>query len=304
MKTVIDTRFHDLEQFIQEVQHWDLDFRILDTGGFQGRLKQLVSRDVLVTYARFHRSLDQAGATPEGFRTFGILGITCKGFWWRGQQINHNDLLVFPPSNELCSTSHRDFEVFTVSMRESYLVQLVNDLGITSNPTCRHEVIPLETHAIQQLRTLAGIIITATDAATLPAISQTLAEKLLICANTQIPGKRACLRRRDLAVDRVAEYVRSTPAPVSELAGLCRIACVSERTLQYAFRERYGISPNIYVRRWKLNTARRLLLQADPAEATVNGIAMDLGFHHQGQFAADYRRLFLETPSATLGSKH
>ena len=64
------------------------------------------------------------------------------------------------------------------------------------------------------------------------------------------------------------------------------------------------MSPNVYIRHWKLNTARRLLLQADPTEATVNGIAMDLGFHHQGQFAADYRKLFLETPSATLGSKH
>lgn len=303
MNTVLDTSFNDLEHFTQEVQHWDLDFRILDTGGFLGRLKQLASRDVLVSYARFHRGLEQAGATPAGFRTFGILGITCKGFWWRGQQVNHNDLLVFPPSNELCSTSHRDFEVFTVSLRASYLERLINDLGMTIDPTGRREVIPLETRAIQELRTLAGMIVNATDAAALPAISQTLAERLLICANTQISGKRASLRRRDLAVERVAEYVRSTPAPISDLASLCRIAGVSERTLQYAFKERYGIPPNVYVRWWNLNTARRLLVQADPLEATVNGIAMDLGFNHQGQFAADYRKLFLETPSVTLASK-
>ena len=64
MKAVLDTRFHDLEQFMQAVHHWDLDFRIMDTGGFQGRLKQLVSENVLVSYARFLRGLDQAGATP------------------------------------------------------------------------------------------------------------------------------------------------------------------------------------------------------------------------------------------------
>ena len=303
MKAVLDTRFHDLEQFMQEVHHWDLDFRVMDTGGFQGRLKQLVSENMLVSYARFQRGLDQAGATPPGFRTFAILGKACNGFWWRGHPVTHNDLLAFPPSNELQSFSRRDFEVFTVSLRESCLVQLVNDLGIPFNPTCKREVIPLEPGAIQELRTLAGMIVSTTNAVAASAISQVLAERLLVYANTGTSGKRTSMRKRDLAVDRVREYVRSVPAPVSELAGLCRIAGVSERTLQYAFRERYGISPNVYIRRWKLNTARRQLLQADPADATVNGIAMDLGFHHQGQFAADYRKLFLETPSMTLVSR-
>jgi hypothetical protein len=53
MHIVLDTHINNLEQFIDEVQHWDLDFRLLDTGGFTGRVKQLVSQDVLITYARF-----------------------------------------------------------------------------------------------------------------------------------------------------------------------------------------------------------------------------------------------------------
>lgn len=52
-----------------------------------------------------------------------------------------------------------------------------------------------------------------------------------------------------LEVNRVVEYVRSTPDPTSELARLCRIAGVSERTLQYAFKERYGIPPNVFVKK-------------------------------------------------------
>lgn len=303
MKTVLDTSFNDLEQFIQEVQHWDLDFRILDTGGFQCRLKQLVSRDVLVSYVRLQRSLDQAGATPPGYRTFGIIGKTCDGFWWRGQQVCRDDLLVFPPSNELRSASHGNFEVFTVSLHSTYLEQLVNDLGIAINPISKHEVIPLGPRVIHELRTLAGMIVNSTNSAASSTISQALAEKLLISTNTGISGKRASLRRRDLAIDRVAEYIRSTPAPVFDSATLCRIARVSERTLQYAFMERYGIPPNVYVRSWNMNTARRLLLQTDPAEATVNEIAVSLGFLHGGQFAADYAKLFSELPSTTLDSK-
>lgn len=84
MKTALDTHFNNLEQFIHEIQHWDLDFRLLDTGGFQGRIKQVVSRDALVSYAWFQCGLDQTGATPPGYRTFGTPGKACNGFWWRG----------------------------------------------------------------------------------------------------------------------------------------------------------------------------------------------------------------------------
>jgi hypothetical protein len=64
MQIVLDTHFNNLEQFINEVMHWDLDFRLLGTGGFLGHVKQFVSQDVLIAYARFQRGLDQTGATP------------------------------------------------------------------------------------------------------------------------------------------------------------------------------------------------------------------------------------------------
>ncbi|MFW2440786.1 MAG: helix-turn-helix domain-containing protein [Arenicellales bacterium] len=83
---------------------------------------------------------------------------------------------------------------------------------------------------------------------------------------------------------------------------MCRVARVSERTLQYAFRERYGIAPNTFVKRWKLNSVRQSLLLADTEADNVFSIAMGHGFHHQGQFAADYRELFAELPSRTLES--
>lgn len=302
MKTALDTRFNNLEQFIHEIQHWDLDFRLLDTGGFQGYIKQVVSRDVLVSYARFQRGLDQTGATPSGYRTFVILGKACNGFWWRGHQVTNNDLLVFPPSNELRSVSHKDFEVFTISLRSAHFDQLVNNLGLGSHPDKIREVIQMEPQTIQGLRELAGIIVSESDRQASLAAAQVLAEKLAVYTSKNSAGRKSFLRKRDLAINRVVEYVRNVPAPASELTRLCHIAGVSERTLQYAFKERYGIPPNVFVKRWNLNSARRLLLQAGPA--TVNDIATSLGFSHQGHFTVDYRKLFAELPSTTLDSKH
>ena len=305
MQIVLDTHFTNVEQFMHEVQQWDLDFRLLGTGGFLGQVKQLVSRDVLIGYARFQRSLDQTGATPLGYRTFVILGKGCRGFWWRGHMVTNSDLLVFPRSNELYSASGEDFEVFTISVREAYLEQLNDDLGLLPGlADSKREVIRLEPVIAQELRTLAGKIVRYMGGATAQATAQELVERLAICTAKQYPVSRHSIRMRDLAVYRVVEYIRSVPAHTSDLAMLCRIARVSERTLQYAFKERYGISPNVFVKRWNLNSARRLLLQADPAETNVNDIAMNLGYFHQSQFAADYRKLFAELPSETLSSKH
>ena len=303
MQIVINTRFNNLEQFIDEVKHWDLDFRLLGTGGFLGHIKQLISQDVLIMYARLQRGLDQTGATPPGYRTFVILGKDCHGFWWRGYQVTNNDLLVFPQSNELQSASNADFEVFTISVREPYLEQLGEDLGLYGLAKSTHEVIRLDSRTAQGLRALAGMIVKSAGGMAAVIAAQELSERLAICTATGLPRNRPSMRKRDLAVDRVVDYCHNNSAPPYGLAELCRIAGVSERTLQYAFKERFGIAPNVYVKRCNLNSVRQFLLRADPEKANVTDIAMDLGFFHLGQFAADYRKLFSEPPSTTLVSK-
>jgi AraC-like DNA-binding protein len=45
---------------------------------------------------------------------------------------------------------------------------------------------------------------------------------------------------------------------------------------------------------------RRALMREDPSTATVTRLATDYGFWELGRFAAAYRQLFGETPSASL----
>ena len=77
---------------------------------------------------------------------------------------------------------------------------------------------------------------------------------------------------------------------------------VSMRTLEYAFRDVLGLSPVQYLRAARLRGVRRELLRAGPA-IRVSDAAARWGFWHLSQFAADYKRLFGELPSATLGRR-
>ena len=99
MQIILDSHFKHLEHFIDEARYWDLDFRQLGIGGFEGYMKQLISQNVLFSYAQFRRGLDQVGATPPGYRTFVILGQYCNGFRWRGLPITQSVLLIFPNTN-------------------------------------------------------------------------------------------------------------------------------------------------------------------------------------------------------------
>ena len=81
---------------------------------------------------------------------------------------------------------------------------------------------------------------------------------------------------------------------------LCRELAVSERTLHYAFQEIRGLSPMAYFKASRLNAVRQELKAAAAGTTTVGEIAQRWGFWHNGEFAADYRRLFGELPSQTL----
>ena len=59
------------------------------------------------------------------------------------------------------------------------------------------------------------------------------------------------------------------------------------------------LTPRAFLRRCRLELARRRLLEAGEGE-TVSSVALDCGFGHFGDFAAAYKARFGETPSATL----
>ncbi|SDX90404.1 helix-turn-helix domain-containing protein [Roseicitreum antarcticum] len=86
------------------------------------------------------------------------------------------------------------------------------------------------------------------------------------------------------------------------VADLCAATGVSERSLQYAFRDYVGMSPLAYLKVRRMNEVRTVLLHNEPEATSVTDIAMQFGFGHLGRFAGDYKRLFGETPSTTLAS--
>ena len=84
---------------------------------------------------------------------------------------------------------------------------------------------------------------------------------------------------------------------------LCRAAVVSERALEYAFKEVMGLTPVAYLTRLRLHRVRQALLLATHGSTTVSAVALDWGFWHFGEFSRAYKDCFGELPSDTLRRK-
>jgi transcriptional regulator GlxA family with amidase domain len=84
------------------------------------------------------------------------------------------------------------------------------------------------------------------------------------------------------------------------VSDLCRAAAVSERALEYAFKETLGLTPVAYLTRLRLHRVRDALLKATRDTTTVSSVALAWGFWHFGEFSQAYKACFGELPSETL----
>jgi len=108
------------------------------------------------------------------------------------------------------------------------------------------------------------------------------------------------LRSQALIVKRAEDYALSHTHDHVHVGDLCRAASVSERALQYAFKEVVGVTPVAYLIRLRLHRVRQALLAAGRGSTTVSAVALDWGFWHFGEFSRAYKKCFGERPSDTL----
>lgn len=203
---------------------------------------------------------------------------------------------MYVPAGQGCIGVHVGTADFEAACR---LLEV--DMPATRDRGLRVEHVPAERlHAfrafVARLQSLpAGLAFGAARAR-----GESLARQLVRLVVGEGPVRRSSLvaAGRLRAVRRIDEQVLAAPNGQYTLAELCRIACVSPRTLEYAFHSHFDMSPIAYVRALRLQESRRLLRQG---RVGVTEAATRCGFTHLGQFSADFRRMFGVLPSRVGG---
>lgn len=116
--------------------------------------------------------------------------------------------------------------------------------------------------------------------------------------------KRVNQSKRSQGVRKVMDYLQNYGENIPTIPELCKIAKLSERNLQYGFKEYLGVTPIRYLRLIRLNGVRRDLLINHAKKNRIVDVALDWGFIELGRFASEYHQLFQELPSATHKNFH
>ena len=303
---LLDVLFADIDQMCQAARSWDLEFRPLELpppGESVGRICQSRHGPLEIGYARILTGVDQVGAPPPGLLTFVILEDRLRRLWWRSHDVNNDRVLVFPIGSELRSVSGSDFEIHTISVSEDVVAEVCNELEISwPGPRECAEQFQVPAYLLGPMRRSLRRLRDGQAEAPWVEGRQILTDLISywLLAMNRSAGRRPSLRARDVAVRKSLEFMEQADWTSFSLTTLQRSIKVSQRTLEYAFRERFGMTPAAFMKARRLSLVRSELARAASGETTVGAAMAKVGFSHVGQFASDYRRAFRELPSETL----
>jgi AraC-like DNA-binding protein len=153
--------------------------------------------------------------------------------------------------------------------------------------------------AAENLATHAPDVLAQPEAAR--ALEHAFVHAMIMCLSESKPVRMTMGTLRQTAIiARFEELLAANSDQPLHLAEICTATGASERTLRASCIEHLGMGPIRYLWLRRMHLAHTALIQAAPGSATVTRIATDNGFWEMGRFAAEYRALFGEAPSATL----
>lgn len=292
-------QFDDVDALKDAVDDWDLDFLPLGRGKFEASISQYFFNELTLGFANFSSKIEQKGSTPKDCKTFVIPMNPEVNYVWRNEEIDKNTLALFPANRELYSISNESFNVCTISIKNDFLIRLIQKLELDFIlPTLQNQLTwKIGDGEMQQLRYLA---IKLSESYGYLDRSQIFSEDivsriLLLLANEK--GKNRYSQANNLqAIYHTSRWVSHTPSLDLNIKNLHRNSYMSRRAMEYAFRELFEMSPNNYLKKVKLWRTRKALKRSIE-KPVIGKIARENGFNHLSQFSNDFKLEFGELPS-------
>lgn len=306
---LISSVFNDFEMYSEAVKGWALDFRLLSRNDFYASLVMASFPNIVISRTKLVGKIEQLGLTPEGYRTIAIPVEKKENLVWLNKIVEENMILVFPEDRSLDAVSHNEFDVYVVSIKEDFLYETIDYLE------CAHclelfdgnEKYVVVVNAFLHLFSFrAERLLSAVELGDKQHdfMLNQLISMLLLNMNGE-PEIESFVNpiKRDLALKKAVEIINNEQDRLFSIPELCQIVEVSERTLQYAFQNKFQVSPHEYMKAIRLHKVKRKLHAMSGENISISSLAGEFHFWHMGEFANDFRRQFGVLPSDILRAK-
>jgi AraC-like DNA-binding protein len=284
---------------------WETEIRQLDLHARPVHFSACSSPNLTLLQVDFPNRVHQRGAPPDGRLTFGIPSKPQRELNINGVPVSSESITCF--SNGLDSVSEPMFNAYTISLDAGQLRKSLNRLG-KGERSFRAESRRLETDELFPVRrnlSEALALASRTDlqqetrTALFENFERQLPETIVgLWSGGAADHQSASAGSRRQVVRRTMDLLASDSRRQCGIQDLCDAGACSQRTLERAYREQFGITPKQYLNRIRLAGVHRALLNAEEGRS-IGDLAAHWGFWHLSQFAANYRAMFGELPSQT-----
>jgi AraC-like DNA-binding protein len=301
---------HDIEELQQVVEPWEVILRQISPGKLHARMDYVQVNGIVLYRERWSHRLLATGATPKGFFFFGGNASSKQRVGWCGVELGADCLAFGRSSTEIDFVTPETEAHICLLVPEHLMLRYLGE-ELTTQGLANSRFLACTRGAgaflLQTMERILDKYWIQRDLLTHERTRQALEWQLMGCLVEFLLTRReestaACTRRasRYRIVRRAIELCESVPQPISvpDLADACG---VSKRVLELGFQKTVRTTPSQLMRQSRLNRVRRELRTADRASVSVTEILSRAGVSEFGRFAVEYKNLFGESPSTTLG---
>jgi AraC family ethanolamine operon transcriptional activator len=304
-------RYTLFDELAENFSGWDLDFVQLSPSEGEFELQQIQSNTAFLARASLSAQFEQRGNTAAGLRAFALMAPQSSEIKWGNRGITPRSLITFPTNDEFRATSLAHFHIFTLALRDDLLEDAARrffDSDVAAFIGEDGSVAHCHPEKISRLRLLLVYLMrkaksTHSRVSTFftGEVERQICFEILNCldqstAHSRDEDKSKRRRAMQLSLDMIA----SLPPQYISVLDLVNNSGVSQRTLEYAFLDRFAISPQQYLNALRLHHVHLQLLRSDQHANTIEEIAQQHGYTQSGHFAQAYRAMYGQLPSKSL----
>jgi AraC-like DNA-binding protein len=258
---------------------------------------------------RYGPAYDQRLRSREGILSFGLLDSDNPATWTYDQLIPNDSLTVFPHEDYMKAASPAGFRGSGMHFSADFLANLAEEIyhrplsllipaaGTYVPNFAKLAVLRAELGRWQQLVACKVDRRMAIISRREESLALAVVDALIDAQHIDNEGSTKSGR----SLGRALEIIHGSELENISAMELCKHAGCSQRALEKVFLKRFGVTPKKYVKCLRLAQVHRGLRTFDASGCdSIIELAGIHGFWHMGQFAADYRSIYGELPSATL----
>jgi AraC-like DNA-binding protein len=304
------TQFDDFDEMAEVAAHaWDQRYRKLGKKSDYGFARQLNMPAAQLSHIGWESGIYIETGTPPG--SVGIVQQVAgeKRLRMNGQRLNNDEiaLLHSPHEYDLVNADGTTYMVLAVDAErlqrhvEAHWGKLPKRFELLSTLVSDTRI--QQKHLSTLLRQHIDVSYDNPELLSDPAIQDVMIDELLdaVFLSSRAPTSQKSPAQRHLLARRAAQYLKDNAKQVVTLRSMCEHVGASERSLRQGFLERFGVTPKTYIKRYRLLRLNGMLRASSPEELSVTKGALSLGLTHLGRLSCEYRALFGELPSETLG---